>query len=295
MRKILLIILSCTLILGLIGCGNTKNDDNNKETNQEIIEQNESNDKKETNDKSIAIRNTWYDEVDWNNLAKKENVELVIFDTLDYPYNIFDIKDKITEFYAGGCFDKSLKFREKAQDVDTYLSDNYYMYRNFSTTSGNYASVHIEDDSLELSITSTPQDNTSWVNPSNAMQKGEYFYFAQYDPDKLLGIDMNDDEGYERGEIILFLDRVIEKFGKPTKINMDISSEINNEDYSLNQKYYDLVWEFEKYTIVLSVQESVGAQDNEGKYVRHDADASAYLYTDVSWKQYKEYKENKEN
>lgn len=280
MKKILVILLGITIVLGTIGCGKANSNDNESDTIQNIQEEVS---KSDSNKDTIEVKKTWYESVRWDDLATKKDVELKMFGLVDHPYNFIDFKEHIQEFHAYNCYDKDDKWIQNLQDFDTFFADGMKAPVSYSDTNGSASVILKNGAHLDLSITSTLENENNRVSISDALTNGEYIYFCNWTSDFL---NIEKEEGPDNTKL---LDAIIEKYGKPTKINMLLESEISEDSYSINQKYYDLCYEMDNYVLVVFVNENVSNYGNEEDDVKHEIETSVKLYTKTSYQQFLEH------
>ncbi len=282
MKKILCILLSISVLFGLCACGN--NSENKEPTNQST----------QTNvegSNGLKFKEFYYDATKWDELENKENVELKLCGISAVPFNVVDFKDNVTELHAFHVYTKGSNDSETIKDFNQFIDGTKMIKPSYSTTAKNSINIDLDNGAtFEMMVTAPTDEEYVEQDILKAVSEGRHYYYAAYDVDVFLDIDMTGIEFSTAGDkpnAKPLLDKAIEKLGKPTSIKMEMNStdtETDN-DYLTGMQSYSLVYEFSDYTLVIAVHESqvIFGDTRDTGYIG----MSAFVFAPNAWKFYK--------
>lgn len=272
MKKIFIMILSCILLsVGILGCGK----------------------------KDAGHPKTWYENMDWSSLTKKDELEMLMFNKYKYPYSLSDMKDDIA-FTSDDCYKENGEKLQSVDDVESFMNvyttafqcpeTSFFIKEKTFDSLTNKEINNVINDEVKFIITSEYEEGAI-VNIAKAIENGEYYFYNDTAPNKLLGIDLSDIEDEKENPVLnnrlstnkakAFLDRMIKKFGKPSENKLINDAKMDD----LKMQSYDLVWEFKDYVILIHVQENIELDKASMEQVDYNIRIGSSVYTKVSWKQ----------
>ena len=291
MKKILCILLAITMLFGLCACGKEVVD------NPKPLKPNENQtdtDNKQENVGGLKFNDFFYDVTDWDKLESKDNVDLKLCGISNVPFNVVDFKDNITEFDAFHIYTKeaeNILDYKTVKDFNEFIDGTKMIKPNYSTTGSNSINLDLDNGAtFEMMITAKPEEDNVAQDILTAVNKGRHFYYAMYDVEKFLDIDMTGIEfstGGDKPNAKPLLEKAIEKFGKPTEIKIitDNTKDATGEDMLMGIQSYQLIYEFESYVLEIDVSETqiIFGDSRDISYMH----MSAFVFAPNAWENYK--------
>lgn len=202
----------------------------------------------------------WINSMDWS--KKSDHIEL-FNDKISLPINLenLDVCSAPYSFFPNGVdqtnadtIQEILKSTTKIQDggetrISTQIKVVDGRWKDYDEVPDNIDDIYIKNYNETDSTTAECYNNGWW------------YITSQYNLDKVLGVDLTNNEEYmENWDESPLLDMAIDKLGSPTYIRIYGDS----EDLKLNDGtiQYELVYEYEEYTITIIVMELIMSEND---------------------------------
>ena len=202
----------------------------------------------------------WINSMDWS--KKSDHIEL-FNDKISLPINLenLDVCSAPYSFFPNGVdqtnadtIQEILKSTTKIQDggetrISTQIKVVDGRWKDYDEVPDNIDDIYIKNYN-ETDSTIAECYNNGW-----------WYITSQYNLDKVLGVDLTNNEEYMKNwDESPLLDMAIDKLGSPTYIRIYGDS----EDLKLNDGtiQYELVYEYEEYTITIIVMELIMSEND---------------------------------
>ena len=256
MKKILTIVIILTMLISLVAC----NEDKNKMTSQELS-------------------NTVYSQTNWDDLETKSDVEFKMFGISGSPFLITDFQDLVKGFVSN-CSDEDGNSRVLIENFSDFITGEQYVEPHRTYNKSN-ATIDINTgSSFNFNITSNEND-ARVTSVNDALENGEYFYRTKDYVAEMLDVSVKD-----KSDDKMVLDGILNKFGKPTNIEITRDDTYDFGDSPERLFWYDLIYELGGSVLKISVYEKT-VPTTKNKDSGNDIYMYAFVYTNTSYQQCK--------